>query len=402
MNEPAPSTAASESTCKSRRASYLLTAFFAALLFTPIIWKLSGSAYDYVVHTRLAAQMATSLTLLSPHFLLQAVIVLLKQIFQTSFSTSCYLAVILPIAAAAALLFSRMYTATDKSVLSGFLAMGLLLVAPLPLLAPLDGHQYLGYIGINVLHNPTILLLKPFALLLFTFATTRIVEAAAINRSRLTVCIMVTIACALTKPSYIIVLLPTLAIAICVPAIRKSLANPIFILCGILIPGALILAWQYWITYSAQQMSGVYAGKSSIIFAPLVVMSYFSSWLLIKFLLSIAFPLAVVAGHFRQVLADGRLCFAWLAFVIGSAYTYFLAESGPRMLQGNFTWSGQIALFILFVTSLEFLYEQQRHNVRNNRSHKFVFTLCSTFFVLHILSGVAFYAAEFIANERYW
>lgn len=402
MNEPAPSSAKPDAANTSIRIAYLLTALVTALIFAPIIWRLSGSAYDYLVHTKLAVQMATSLTLLSPHFLLQAAIILFKQIFQISYSAACFLVVLLSIVVAAILLFSKMYAATDKPLLSGTLALGLLLVAPLPLLAPLDGHQYLGYIGINVIHNPTLHLLKPFALLIFAFATNGSRRDTPVKWSHLATCILVTIACALTKPSYIIVLLPALGIAAAVPALRRALAGQAVLFYGILLPGVLILAGQYWITYSSQQLSGVYAGKSGIILAPLVVMSYYSSWLLIKFFLSIAFPLAVLLGHFRQIINDGRLCLAWLAFIIGAAYTYLLAESGPRIFQGNFFWSGQITLFILFATSLGFLYEQKQANARSNRPYSFVFNFCLVLFILHILSGISFYLAEFIANEKYW
>lgn len=386
----------------SVRPTCMLTTLLAALIFAPIILRMSGSAYDYVVHTKLAMQMLTTHSLLSPHFLLQASIILFNQLLHVNFNTSCFLVVLFSIAGTAALIFPRMYLATGKTLSSGFLVLGLMLVAPLPLLAPLDGHQYLGYIGINIYHNPTILLLKPFALLLFTFATARNLGVGLKNRRPLCICILVAIGCTLTKPSYMIVFLPTLAIAACVPAMRQSLARPVFIICGIMLPGVLILAGQYWVTYSAQQLPGVYEGKSSIILAPLLVMSNFSSWLLVKFFLSISFPLAVVVGYIRRALEDVRLCLAWLAFTIGAAYTYLLAESGPRIFQGNFTWSGQITLFILFVVSLEFFCEQVRLSGRYNRASKFIFTLCAALFVLHILSGIGYYAAEFIANERYW
>ena len=39
-------------------------------------------------------------------------------------------------------------------------------------------------------------------------------------------------------------------------------------------------------------------------------------------------------------------------FSIGIFQTYFLAESGERMLHANFGWSGQIALFLLIVIIL--------------------------------------------------
>ncbi|MNL66026.1 hypothetical protein D3C87_1904350 [compost metagenome] len=53
------------------------------------------------------------------------------------------------------------------------------------------------------------------------------------------------------------------------------------------------------------------------------------------------------------------LSLAWLCFAFGAAYTYLLAESGTRIVDGNFFWSGSTILFILFTTSMIFLLRQR-------------------------------------------
>lgn len=378
----------------------LLTTLLATLLFAPIIWRMSASAYDYVVHADLAVKMLASRSLPSPHFLLQTGIILFQQLLPISFHTASALVVLLSLAGTAALLFKIMNTATKTLWGAAILTICLMLVAPLPLLAPLDGKWYFGYIASNVYHNPTILLLKPFALLVFAFIFTARTGSDDSGWKSLTACILATTACALAKPSFIIVIVPALVIACTLPGLRKELAGRVWLISfGILLPALVILAGQYWLTYSAEQIPGVYQGKSSIIFAPLAVMSSVSSWLLAKLLLSISFPLAVAFGYYRQVLAYPRLLFAWLAFLLGAVYTYFLAESGPRMYQGNFIWSSQITLFILFVVSMEFLCVQARHNELTSRSRKLVFYVCMAFFVLHTLSGIYFYLTQYIAGD---
>ena len=47
--------------------------------------------------------------------------------------------------------------------LAAGLAVALLLVTPVALLVFADGLRYMGYVGINVWHNPTMVLLKPLA-----------------------------------------------------------------------------------------------------------------------------------------------------------------------------------------------------------------------------------------------
>lgn len=374
------------------------------LIFSPIIRHMSRFAYDYVVHTSIAEQMLANHTLFSPHFLLQAVIILFRSLLQTDFGTSCFLTVLLAIMVTATMLYNSMCRATSgRRLLSVSLSMALLLVAPIPVLAPLDGHLYFGYIAASTYHNPTILLLKPFALVVSGFLFNARAEYNTVEWKTLAVCVLMTVSCALVKPSYIIVIVPALIIAVGYRHVNRTLDRSFLIVAiAILFPSLCILAGQYWIAYSAQQLPGVYEGKSSIIFAPVKVMSYYSSWLTVKFVVSIAFPLSVAIAYIRQTVSDGRLCFAWLAFVIGTAYTYLLAESGPRMYQGNFVWSGQISLFLLFVASLGFLCEQVRLTKLNESFNRGRFAVCALIFVMHVISGLGFYAAEFFASEQYW
>lgn len=358
------------------------------------------NAYDYAVHTDVAVKMFENRSLLSPYFLLQAGIIAFQQLLPIHFFTASALVVLLAIAATAALLFKTLKAESGNLAAAAILTICLLLVAPIPLLFPLDGKLYFGYLAINVYHNPTILVLKPFALLVFSFIFAKTGEDGATYRKSLTACVLATIACALAKPSYIIVVVPALLLSVFIPQLRTYLSRKAwFIFCGILLPAAVILAAQFWLTYSAEQLPGVYQGKSGIIFAPFVLISSQSSWLLVKFFLSIAFPLAVCFGYFRQAMSHTRLLFAWLTFIIGAAYFYLLAESGPRMMHGNFGWGGQITLFILFIVSTEFLCEQIRLNGLRNHTQKLIFLVCITFFILHVLSGIYFYRAQYLVGD---
>jgi cytochrome c oxidase assembly factor CtaG len=74
------------------------------------------------------------------------------------------------------------------------------------------------------------------------------------------------------------------------------------------------------------------------------------------------------------------------------------------MLQGNFAWSGQISLFILFVASALFYMRELlsgNNNAGNLLSRKKVL-FCAAMYGLHVLSGVLFYLAEYNQSELYW
>jgi hypothetical protein len=388
---------------KSTPFSSILVSVFGMILFAPLILRLTDSSFgstdDYVVHTDLAAKMLADHTLLTPHPLLQSAIIILQQVLPIGFMTASAIVVLLSLAATTALLFKILYTAADSQFLAAVLSISLLVVAPFPAFFPSDHHLYLGYIGINVFHNPTMFLLKPLAILSFGFAVkARTVVDKHFSQS-LAICVFTTLACALAKPSFTIVIVPSLALLLFSPTFRREI-SPSLILLGILLPSISVLGFQYWFTFSSQQLPGVLEGKSTVILAPLEVMSVFSAWLFPKLLLSILFPLSVFFCYPRSAIRSRHVTFAWACFVCGAAYTYLLAETGPRMFHGNFLWSAQISLFVLFVVSLEFLLHQKK--LSSGKLLNPLYILCMTIFMLHVISGIGFYLAEYFSRKQYW
>ena len=80
-------------------------------------------------------------------------------------------------------------------------------------------------------------------------------------------------------------------------------------------------------------------------------MSGYANHLGTKFVLSLLFPVGVYVLYFREARTSLRLNLSWLAFLVGASFTYLVAEK-KRVLDGNFTWGAQVALFVLFVESV--------------------------------------------------
>jgi hypothetical protein len=364
------------------------------------------SSYDYYVHLGLAQSMLRYHLVLTPHFLYQLVTIIIYMLLPLKqIATAGLITVLLCYAFTAIIVFYLLRSVETLSrPIAAIITVSLMLVAPFPLLAIADDHLYFGYIGINVFHNPTIVVLKPFALLLFYFSV-RVFQHQKNDDTRFVIINSVLIILsALAKPSYIICFLPALALFSLVKLARKEKPRWMLLSWGFVVPAIIVLAIQYYLTYSSTQMEGVYQGQSAIIFAPFAFMSSRSSFLFLKFLFSTLFPFAVLLCYFRSAIKDQRLVFAWLTFLFGAFYTYFLAESGPRMLQGNFAWSGQISLFILFVASALFYMRELlsgNNNAGNLLSRKKVL-FCAAMYGLHVLSGVLFYLAEYNQSELYW
>jgi hypothetical protein len=220
----------------------------------------------------------------------------------------------------------------------------LTLVAPLMALAPLDGQYYYGYIGLANYHNPTVHLLRPFALVSLIFAN----RALQVPRSPFWMVLAaagVIVLSALIKPNYALCILPALALLAGIRLLRKLPVDWRLVLVGFILPACLVLAVQGWVTY---------AEGGSIILQPFTVEAEYSHHLLLKFLLSIVFPLGVLAVFFPLIRTDQEMLLAWAVFVVGVLQMYLLAESGSRLEHGNFRWSAQIGLFLLFAASARF------------------------------------------------
>jgi hypothetical protein len=150
----------------------------------------------------------------------------------------------------------------------------------------------------------------------------------------------------LIKPSYALVILPALGLLVLIRWLRKEPVDWWMALGGFAVPACAILAVQGYVTYS---------DGSSIILAPLAVEGAYSGTLPLKFLLSIAFPLAAALVYFQPLRRNPEMQLAWLVFGVGALQLYLLAESGTRLPDANFRWSAQIGLFLLFAVSARYL-----------------------------------------------
>jgi hypothetical protein len=161
---------------------------------------------------------------------------------------------------------------------------------------------------------------------------------------------------------------------------------------GVVLPGAFVLGWQSWFTLASGRME-----ESKVVWAPFAAIFHHVPpdvpLLLLKLLLSILFPLWVTLSHLRTAAKEQELLLAWVTFGCGITYAYGLAESGPRLAHGNFLWSGQVAVWILFVASAGFLARRWRASAPSDRWTPRVLVGLALF-ALHVAGGLA-YALRF-------
>lgn len=231
-------------------------------------------------------------------------------------------------------------------------AVTLTFVAPIMLLAFQDELLYFGYIGMANYHNPTIHLLKPVALLSFLFAV-RAVDGEQSNWKYIGLAAVLITLSTLIKPNYAMSIIVVVGAVALVRWLQHRRLDWRMLTFGIVLPGMVMLLGQWLIVY--------YFGDQDegIILAPFQVEGSYSGNLALKFFLSCLFPLVVLIIARRHLLDNSSLLLGWVGFVVGAAQFYLLAEGGDRIFHGNFRWSGQIMLFLLFAVTLRWLLREK-------------------------------------------
>jgi len=364
---------------------YLSVLLVATILFIPIfhteIYLGGSNETDYVNHTTWAQEFLQAPqnvpNYIVAHSAWQWAVIIAHEIVERSWRSSALIVTL----GSALLTVGILFWLLRKKLMplpAGALAIGLTVAAPLAFLYPLDHELYFGYIGINTYHNPTILLLKPFAILQL-FYSTEALQGKSAGWKNILFTALVSAASAFAKPNYLICLLPGVGILALIRIWKKHAIDWKRLLIGIVLPSIAFLIWQFFLSYGSNEGSG-------IVLAPFSVMQSYSSYLPFKFILSIVFPLIVTAVYWKESINDIRIQLGWLGFGIGVMFTYLFAESGGRFYDGNFTWCGEITLFILFVCCILFLSEKKLH-IKNRISGWLI--LSSGF--LHIIFGYAYY-----------
>jgi hypothetical protein len=374
------------------------------LIFAPAVYVvvfLKGS--DYATHIFVAQRWVVTGAVQAPHFLYSLLVILVSAMVPMSAydTAGMIVAVATYVMTAIALYAILRWPGNSGSVraqaaMSAILALGLMLVWPIIVLAPIDGQVYQGYVATtNVYHNPTIVLLKPIAALLFVFVAAACARPLQNGNRFGTLVVMAALAVlsALAKPNYLICLLPAVGLFILWAEYQRHPYDRAALLLGLVTPGVAVLMWQYLFTYSGAK--AVQDHISGIGIAPFAVFGLYSQMLLPKFVLSIAFPMCVYLLYYRASRRDLALNLAWVVFLMGAFQTYFLIEAGPRWADGNFAWSGQIGSFVLFVTSAAFFMRQTAPLWSGGwllRGWSRPSAVCAIVLGLHLVSGLVLFA----------
>jgi hypothetical protein len=377
----------------------------------------------YYQHVQFAQLMAETGKVSIPHFLYQILVIATSNLFYTNNGVPVFENLLkggyLVSVSVTFVLFGLLYFLFRRainregvwySIQSALMGMFFMMGSAINVLFILDKHTYFGYLPLNVYNSPTYTLLKLSSLPLFLLACKTFAPSNNKNWWLIPGSALFTILSALSKPSFIVIILPAVGLMMVYKLLAKEYINWRLFLIGMVLPSVIVLGWQYYISYATawQNLDRLQFPPTRIAFMPF---GQFIRWnvplplLFPKLLLSILFPLIVYFAYWETARKDLTFNLGWLIFIFGCISTYSFVEitlsgkqAGLVSGAGNFTWSGLIGVYILFVAAALFFLRQNFGYLvfaNDNRHPRLRLTISLIALALHLVFGLIWYFNQF-------
>lgn len=206
---------------------------------------------------------------------------------------------------------------------------------------------YRGMLNFNVYHNPTYIMMKPFAIfsVWFFFRLLNRYAEKGIKVYEWFVFSGLMLLTTFFKPNFMIGFSISMLIVLIFDFFRHK--GKIILRCIALgttvFPSVALMVYQQATLFNAnsQLKIGFMTG--------LRAMAYRTEFTIP---LSLVFPVIILIFAFRDLFKDRYYTFGWLHMLVNLSITLFVYETGHRLPHGNFIWSSFFALGILFIVSL--------------------------------------------------
>jgi hypothetical protein len=361
-----------------------LVAIAVAAVYGSIATGLFARSTDFRSHLTVALHLYETARPIAPHFLFHGITAVVYAVLP---GPSIFVAGAIVIVAAYGLTGGVTYAVYWRAFRDSRFAapwmIAVLSVATLMAQPITTVHGYtIGYLWPDPYHSPTFTMLKPLALAGFAATAWFLTHRQTDGARRGMLFALVTLASALTKPSFAICVLPSTALMMAWRLWQRLPLSTWALIGGLYAPAGAVLAWQFLAAFSGAGGDEMY--QDSVSWAPFKFMSHWATGLPAKFVASTLFPLIVAALYWPTARRDTLLQFAWLCFGFGAVYSYAVVET-DHWAAGNFVWSGYISLFTLFVATTIFWLRQAA--LSEGRWPPARALVCGAVFALHVLSG---------------
>ena len=381
------------------RVHHIFVGLITALLF--VLAAKQDVFRDHFQHANFAELLAQKVES-PPHFIYHLLVIFVNSVTSFSFLNSGF--VVIGLSVFFTFLFLMEYlqfsAPTTYRAPLAVLCLALFFLHPIPLLYWRDKHMYYGYMAPNIFHNPTVILLKPLALLHFMMFT-RLIDTSNYKLRNLILLVLITSVSILAKPSYMMTVLPATVLIWLYSTLKEknfSKQTTQLIALGLILPTVALIGWQFFRTFGPQGAEVTRWNKGKLAFSPLELFRYYSSTLsfIPKVLGSLAFPLSVIFFHFKVAKRSFDFQLALVNMLVAAIFNYCLVDKGGCFLCGDFGWSSQIALFLFNCVSLKIFFQSidfSTDGFTNTRS-KLGIAIPMALFTLHVISGVFWYSSN--------
>ncbi len=341
---------------------------------------------DMASHIDYAEGIESFSDLTSPHFLFQLVLKAVHAIGLTYRTAAAWVLGVCYGGMAALIAREIRRRGAKLTSTRALVVVPALLIASHVFLLTIDPpNLYHGYFVPVVYHNPTQQLNKLFTLWIYFIYCAQFLDSRRAEATSVASAGGLTVLSALAKPSFLIAFLPAAGLFALADLVRRRWRQVLMFAVGIALPATLVLLWQALRAYGPDSGTGVF-------FAPFVVFDFDAT--LYKLPASLAFPIVVAGVAVRGGVRDPKFTFAWVFTVLAMLITLLVGEAGPHLDAGNFAWTGQTAVFLVYVESLLLLI------VRPDLSRWRQAAWAA--FGLHVLCGVVWYASVFFRDWSRW
>ena len=250
----------------------------------------------------------------------------------------------------------------------------------------------------NPWHSPTQIMVKPFALLVFTMT------AAIYNRLRTAdggwsstaykskreaavYTLLITFS-VWAKPSFYQVIVPGLGILMVIDLVRSRGKSFLFDLkmVGAFVPGAALTVMMFVSSFFGE-------GKGEgggIQIAPFAVWGNYSPNIPFSLLLLLAFPLFVYIMDRRSYLKTSEYPLTVTLLLSGATMRALLAEKGHRMMHGNFSWGFGLAVTLTWYVAMKRFCRLMTGDELDEREYRIAAVGGYSLLTLHLLSGIIY------------
>lgn len=259
-----------------------------------------------------------------------------------------------------------------------FFALALLFVGPFDASDKLTYYYLGGYTG-NVWHNPTYLLMRSIGLVIFYRYSKILSNHEASVRYYVITAFLLAIS-SFFKPNFYQAFVPGLVLY-CVAYWGIKRTKKVFIEClkiaGTCIPIAFVAIGQYVVAFNGND--------SGIGYKFLYVWKNFTPNWVLSLIVSIVFPLIVYIYAVIRKQCNTQMLLSVCMFVSALLqYMCFYVKAGP--FAGDMSWGFQLAIFISFVTAVQWMIE-------NKRIKKYEYIIIGIIwlqFAIHLFYGIMY------------